>query len=277
MISGMGSPRRGLRRALALTVAMAVVLAGCSDAYTEEQRERDDTGTNPDFVSLYTVTALEPAISELTDLYELIEPTASFLVAANPDGASPEDIAETSRPVLWVDTPEAQAPYVEGAAAPPVSLGEDELVFIVPRNNPAKVSSLRVFGPEASEATSILCVESELCGRAARHLLELKGVEAVPDLDANTGVNLVKFVVAQRAQAGLAYRTDAVDAGDLVEYLPIPSEDPGQIAFQLLQLEPSAQAAAFAAWVSTAPEAQDVLRRYGYLPPADAPTEPTGP
>jgi len=274
MISVMGwtlhdQPTRR-RQIAALAAVLTLLASSCSDAYTEDEKEKADTGVNPSFVTLYTVANVAPALNELVELYKDERPDTSFLVIANESGTLAANIDDGATPTVWVDTPEAQEPWLGRAAGTPKVIGYDQLEFIVPPGNPGEVTSLRVFGPDASIAVSALCVESQPCGSAARELLTLKGVEAAPDIPVADGAQMLQAVTSAEVDAGLVYRTNAITQLENVQQLPIPAEDPGRIDYQMLPFVPNVAADLFAKWVQESPDAQTVLKRYGLLPLAGA-------
>lgn len=254
------------RQLAALAAALILLASSCSDAYTEEEKEKADTGVNPSFVTLYTVSEVAPALNELVTLYKDERPDISFLVIANESGTLAANIDDGATPTVWIDTPEAQEPWLGRAAGNPEVIGYNELEFIVPPGNPGEVTSLRVFGPDAMLAVSALCVESQPCGSAARELLRQKGVEATPDIPVADGAQMLAAVTSGEVDAGLVYRTDSVTQLGKVQQLRIPADEPGRINYQMLPFVANPAATEFAEWIQESPDAQTVLKRYGLLP-----------
>lgn len=272
MIMGMekttrSAPPRGLL-ACVLVIVAALLASSCSDAYTEEQKLRAEGGTNPAILSVYASNRIVKTIDELTKLYELLNPGINFVVLTSETTLLTETVEAGARPAIWIDDDRAQQAFLElpDVAAEPRPIGFDVLQYITLPGNPKGLTGLRVFGPEASVKTSGLCQESQPCGAAAYEFLRSRNIEPDPDVIYGDGAALVRGVVREEIDAGMAYRTDAATRLGLTSRLPMPDPDAGRIDYQALQLVSNPNANAFLDWLTTSPDAIQILATSGLLP-----------
>ncbi len=201
-----------LRIASALASAVVVSLAatGCSA----------DDGTGP---------LLVLAASSLTDSFATI---AAEFEAANPDvdvevsfaGSSTLSVQiEQGAPadvVALADTTPMDALADAGLVDEPVRFATNSMVLAVPTDNPGDVQGIDAL-TDASLLVGV-CAPQVPCGRYAREVLALAGVDAVLDTEEPDVRSLVGKIASGELDVGLVYATDVRSMPDRLVEVPLP-------------------------------------------------------
>ena len=173
----------------------------------------------------------------------------------------------------FADQPQFQALAFENLVGPPAIFARNQLALIVPRGNPAKVLDLRdlplarriVVGdpsvPIGSYTLRLLDAASARYGAGFRRKVE----ERVSSRELNVRQVLAKVRLGE-ADAGIVYRSDALEAKAAVETIPISAELNLEATYPIAVLRNAPQpqlAAAFVRLVLSA-EGRAVLARHGF-------------
>jgi molybdate transport system substrate-binding protein len=173
----------------------------------------------------------------------------------------------------FADQPQFQALAFENLVGPPAIFARNQLALIVPRGNPAKVLDLRdlplarriVVGdpsvPIGSYTLRLLDAASARYGAGFRRKVE----ERVSSRELNVRQVLAKVRLGE-ADAGIVYRSDALEAKAAVEAIPIPAELNLEATYPIAVLRNAPQpqlAAAFVRLVLSA-EGRAVFARHGF-------------
>lgn len=143
----------------------------------------------------------------------------------------------------------------DAIAAGPDIFATNTLVVAVPAGNPAGIESFEDL--DADDVTYVACVETAPCGTIAQTLITDAGFTNDPaSLEPDVRATLER-VVADEADAGLVYTTDAMSAGDDVETIDIPGAADEPTSYPIGVLEQSEDAEAAQAFVDL------VLSDYG--------------
>ncbi|MER7796107.1 molybdate ABC transporter substrate-binding protein [Microbacterium sp. NPDC096154] len=211
---------------LALTIAAAVCLPGCA-----ARSEEDDGATRE--LTVYAAASLGPAFDEIASAFE----RSHAHVDVRPlvlDGSQvlATQLAEGAPADVFASADEATMGRVADLVHVPRIFAANTLVIAVPPGNPAGVRRLADLA--RSDAKVVLCAPEVPCGSASRALLGRQGVDVRPvSWEQNVGAVVAK-VAAGEVDAGLVYRTDAVDdrgvdsvsaegAADVINRYPIAS------------------------------------------------------
>ena len=173
---------------------------------------------------------------------------------------APADVFAAASPVTM------QAVVDAGAAAEPAVFARNQLVIAVPKGNPAGV---RALGDLTRPGLKVaLCAEQVPCGAAAKKALA--GVALRPvTLEQDVRAALAKLRIGE-VDAALVYRTDARAAAADVDGIAFPESVPVINDYPIVALRGApnaAGAAAFVAYVRTAPPAAAVLTVAGFQQP----------
>ncbi len=107
-----------------------------------------------------------------------------------------------------------------GVVVDPVEVATNSLVVIVPKDNPAKITSFADLG--SADAVITVYDEQVPCGRVAKELEEVNNITIQADSLEQSVSDVAGKVSSGEADAGLVYATDAAALGDSVRSIDIP-------------------------------------------------------
>ncbi|WP_052462115.1 molybdate ABC transporter substrate-binding protein [Nigerium massiliense] len=145
------------------------------------------------------------------------------------------------------------------------TIAVDRLVLVVPRGNPAHVSSLA----DAASAGLAACASAAPCGAAAEALAREDGASLAQAARAASSDEVVGRVAEGKARAGVAYASDARAAGQAVEAVEIPNARKHANRLQAALLAGSTSpgpAEDYVKFLAT-PQAQTILQQQGFEAP----------
>jgi molybdate transport system substrate-binding protein len=154
-----------------------------------------------------------------------------------------------------------------GTVGTPREFATNEMVLVVPRDNPAGID--RFADLDDGGVDYLTCVRTAPCGAAARALLQRNHVDH-PPVSEEVDVRAVLGKVMQgEADAGLVYRTDAKAAGDAVRTLPVPGARQQPNTYWVAVTPAAGDRALARAWVSLVlgDQGRAVLSEAGFGPP----------
>ena len=206
------------------------------------------------------------AASSLTDVFDDI---AAAFEAAHPGVDVTLQFAGSSRLATQID---AGAPADIFAAADERSAAQvaarrvtifarNRPAIVTPPDNPAGVTGLASLTD--TDLLLALCAVDVPCGDLARQVGGADLVAAADTLEPNVRAVLTKVLLGE-VDAGLVYVTDLAAAGDAVAGIAV--DHPATTPYPLAVLSDSAEAAAFADFVLSAP-AQELLAAAGFEAP----------
>lgn len=107
-----------------------------------------------------------------------------------------------------------------GVVVDPVEVSTNSLVLIVPKDNPAKITSFADLG--SADAVITVCDEQVPCGRVSKKLEAANDIAIQADSLEQSVSDVAGKVSSGEADAGLVYATDAAALGDSVHSIDIP-------------------------------------------------------
>ena len=251
-----------MRREIVLAV-LAVVVAAC-DAPPE-------SGT----LSVYAASSLTDAFGELETTFEAAHPdvevsvtyAGSQILRLQIEQGAPADVFASANPEHM------QALVDSGLVVESRVFAQNELVVIVPLDNPAGIESLEDL-PEASRL--VIGTANVPVGRYTRDVLRLaapslgEGFEAivlsrVVSEESNVRLARAKVELGE-ADAAIVYRSDA-GSSDRVRIVEIPSEFNVIADYPIGVLRRTTVPSTAAEWVDLlmSPEGRAVLARHGFI------------
>ena len=106
------------------------------------------------------------------------------------------------------------------ADSPPVPIAANELVIATAAGNRDHLASLADLARQGVRVAA--CGAPGACGWAIRQLQDRTGVRLNPQNLDTTGVDVLKDVESGKVDAGLVFKTDALDVGDNVSWFEFP-------------------------------------------------------
>jgi molybdate transport system substrate-binding protein len=187
---------------------------------------------------------------------------SSALAAQIRDGAPADVIATADEPTMKIV---GDAGLLAGA---PVVFARNRLTIVVEAGNPKGVKTLADLA--RGDLVVVLAAPEVPVGRYARALLSRAGVEVTPkSLEANVKAVVTKVSLGE-ADAGIAYRTDALAAAGKVQGIDVPEAAADLATYPVAVVKASARPDAAKAFVDLLLSARgrEVLRRRGFEAPA---------
>lgn len=264
------------RRLLGLVTLAAVVsglLVGCGGS--TKPSSSGQSSTSPAGASSTTATGgTQPTVlaaASLTKVFPEIDPGAKYTFGGSGDleaqieQGAPADVFAAASPK------QPAALLAKGLVEKPVEFATNTLVLIVPKSNPAHISSVADITKPGVKL--VICNASAPCGDYARNVFEHLGITSAAMKNVVSQTTDVTQTVAQvalgQADAGVVYITDAKAAGGKVKVVRLPAKaKPGTQDFIAIVKASKNQAAAraFVAQVLS-PAGQSKLQAAGFGKP----------
>jgi len=156
---------------------------------------------------------------------------------------------------------------VKDLVGTPHSFASNLLAIVVERGNPKGVRTLDDLG--SKDLKVVLAAPDVPAGRYAAQILGKAGVTVTPVSEEDNVKAVVTKVSLGEADAGIVYVTDVTAGGGRVEGVEIPEDQNVTATYPIATVKASRaqeRAQAFVDLVLSA-EGQQVLGRYGFLPP----------
>lgn len=110
----------------------------------------------------------------------------------------------------------------DGTVDEPQTLAENVMVMVVPKSNPAGITSLDDLN---EDTTFVLCDPTVPCGDVSTKIMDDKDLDLKADSLESQVADVLGKVTSGEADAGWVYSTDAAAAGDAVEVIEIPGAE----------------------------------------------------
>jgi molybdate transport system substrate-binding protein len=225
-------------------------------------------------ITVYAASSLIKSFTAIGKLFEAANPryTVEFVFAnsvdlANSlaDGADADVFASGDRENMDVV---ADAGAVSGT---PVPFAANRLVVVTPAGNPRHLTS---FADLAQPGLRVaLCGARSACGSATQLAEERAGVHLRPQGTEPTPNLVLKDVTSGKADAGVAFMTDGLGAGDTASWFALSGDDATVTAWLtvLKGADQDREASQFVAEV-TSDAGRRILSDNGFYQPASGPT-----
>lgn len=241
----------------------ALVVAACG-------RGSDPAESNSEPHGPLTVLAAASLTETFTDLEVELEaeyPDLDVAISFGPSSAlveqvragAPADVLATANTVTMDDAVAAGA-----VAEEPVVFARNRLTLAVPAGNPGGVISLADLAD--GELRVALCEPQVPCGAAAERLLDIAGIDALPDTLDNDVRAVAGKVALGEVDAALIYRTDAAADPESIDTIDVPESDRvvNDYPVALLSRAPNKTAAAAFVETLTGERGRNVLAEAGF-------------
>lgn len=275
---------RTLRHAsapIAVATTAVLLLAGCGSDDKDDAKGGATPGTGasgaprtggaaakpPSSITVLAAASLTGAFNEAKEAYTKAnkdqEVKFSFagsqeLAAQVKQGAPADVVATADTRTMDGLTTQVNSPKL---------FAKNKLTIVVAAGNPKKITSLADLA--RPDLTVVLAGPTVPVGRYARESLGKAGVTVKPKSEETDVKAVLTRVRMGEADAGIVYTTDVKAAGDAVASVEIPDESNVVASYPVAVIKDSRQqgpAEAFTAWLLT-PEAQEILKKYGFAAP----------
>ena len=209
------------------------------------------------------------AAASLTQVFKALDPAPNYSFAGSNAletqirNGAPADIFASAAPL------NTQRLYKAGIVDKPVTFTANRLALIVPKSNPAGITS--IYDLRSKPVKLVVAAPAVPVGGYTVTVLRKMGLSSVlskvvsreSDVKAVTG----KVALGQ-ADAGFVYVTDARPVSDQVSVIRIPAWAQPRVRYEIAVVSKSPNKAAAQAWVTMVLSAkgQTALKKAGFLP-----------
>ncbi len=249
-----------IRRTTALALGLCLLLAGCAGSGSGEGGEEQT-------LTVLAAASLSETYEDLAERFEADNPgvsvdlvfeSSAVLAQMTVEGA-PGDVLATADVRTMRDAEDGG-----GVEGDPTQFATNVLVLATPAGNDTVTSF-----DTLAEGDYVVCVPTAPCGAASKALLDAAGVTAPPVSEEVDVKAVLQKVVADEADAGLVYRTDAVAAGSDVSSFEVPGAEDQPNTYWIGVTSQAADTDLAQSWIDlvTGEEGQRVLAEAGFGPP----------
>jgi molybdate transport system substrate-binding protein len=152
-------------------------------------------------------------------------------------------------------------------AAPPVPIAANSMVIVTAPGNRSQLTSFADLA-RPSVRTAV-CGAPDACGAAIRRLEHRTGVQLHPQNLDTTDIDVLKDVTSGKADAGLVFKTEALNAGDNVSWVAFPEAADATVTSWIAPMKDSDQAALATKFIEevTGPAGRKIIADDGFGAP----------
>jgi molybdate transport system substrate-binding protein len=245
----------------ALLLAGGLLVAACGS----EDGSPGTAGTGE--LRVFAAASLTAAFTELGRRFTAADPGTKVVFNFAGSQALATQVQQGAPADVFASADVANMDKVKDLVAPPQSFAGNLLQIVVEQGNPEGVEGLEDLA--RGDLKVVLAAEEVPAGRYAKQVLDKAGVTVNPVSQEDNVKAVVTKVSLGEADAGIVYVTDVSAGGHRVEGVDIPSDQNVAATYPIATVKASKaqeQAQAFVDLVRSA-EGQDVLARFGFLPP----------
>jgi len=224
--------RAGLKQTMAVGILSAVLASGCSSQ------------SHPATTSI-TVFASSAMINSLTAIgkqFEAENPGTSveFIFASSSDLSA--ELADGNDADVFVSGDYDNMSAVANAgliASTPLPIAANSLVIATNPGNHSNLASLADLA--RPDVRAAVCGGPGACGAATQQLEDRTGVRLHPQNIDTTGTDVLRDITSKRVDAGLVFKTDALNVGDNVSWFDFPEAADATVTSWIAPMKDSAQ------------------------------------
>ena len=174
-------------------------------------------------ITVFAAASLRPTFTEIAEQLKIDNPGAS--VDLNFGGSSDlaTQLTEGAGGDVFASANTAQMDKVAEAGllhSRELTFATNTLVIVTAPGNPKHVGSLADLARPG--LTAVICQQPVPCGTATREVENLAGVQINPVSEEPDVTDVLTKVTSGQADAGVVYRTDAINAGDTAATVEFP-------------------------------------------------------
>lgn len=253
--------RGGLKQMVAAGITLALAATGCSS--------QSHSATTS--ITVFAPSAMIKSLTAIGKQFEAENPGTSveFIFAGSSELSS--ELTDGSEADVFVSGDHDNMSDVATAGllgASPVPFAANSLVIATPPGNHAGLASFADLARPGMRVA--VCGSPGACESATQQLEDRTGVRLHPQVvDTTTGV-VLKDITSGKADAGLVFKTDALNAGDNISWFSFPEAAEATITSWIAPLKNSGQAGLAAKFMQdvTGNAGRKVLAAEGFAEPS---------
>jgi molybdate transport system substrate-binding protein len=226
--------RGRFKRTMAAGILLMITASGCA-----AQSQPAPTTS----ITVYASSAMIKSLTAIGKRFEAENPGTSVeFIFAGSSGLSAE-LADGNGADVFVSGDHENMAAVEKAGlivSTPVPIAANSLVIATASGNPQHLASLADLARPGVRAA--VCGGSGACVTAVRQLEDRSGFRLNPVTVDTTGTDVLRDIGAGKVDAGLVFKTDALNAGDNISWFAFPEAADATVTSWIAPLKDSDQA-----------------------------------
>ena len=256
---------RSRTRLAAVLAAAALLLAACGGG--DDDSGGSSAATAPSELKVFAAASLTGAFTELGRQYAAANGGDKVTFNFAGSQALATQIRQGAPADVFASADLANMDKVKDLVVTPQNLASNRLAIVVEQGNPKGVKGLADLADPGLKV--VLAAPDVPAGKYAAEALGKAGVTVKPVSQEDNVKAVVTKVSLGEADAGIVYGTDVTAGGSKVEGVDIPDDQNVTTTYPVATVKAAkdeAGAEAFLDLVLSA-EGQQVLKKYGFLPP----------
>ena len=240
-------------KAIAGAALALVLLAGCGTAGSEQHKT----------LTVLAASSLTESFDELGRKFHAEHPDVEIKFDYQGSSTLAEQIQQGRPADVFASANVKNMDKVRDQVSPAQTFATNRLTIVVPRGNPAHITSLADL---AKARDVVVCAPQVPCGSATKKVAQAGGVQLRPVSEENDVKSVLRKVTAGEAGAGLVYVSDAKSAGDAVETVDFPESRQVLNTYPIAAIKSAPQPEAAKAFVELVrgPVGREVLTEHGF-------------
>jgi len=251
-----------MRRITVVVAAFVFAIAGCGDDDTTTAAAITNPATTittttapaetpaaEGDINVFAAASLTDAFTEMGEDFESANPGATVTINFAGSSALVTQITEGAPADVFASADASnmdKAVEASAVAGDPTEFATNKLAIITPKDNPAGITALAdLANPDVKVA---LCAEQVPCGKFALEIFAKAGITVTPvTLEENVKGVVTKNELGE-VDAGIAYVTDVLAAGDAIGSIEIAEEENVVAHYPIATLAEAANPSGAQAW-----------------------------
>jgi molybdate transport system substrate-binding protein len=248
-------------RLAAVLAATALGLAACGGGGSG-----GSGGQSPAEIKVFAAASLTAAFTELGRRYTAAQGTKVTFNFAGSQALATQ-IGQGAPADVFASADLDNMAKVKDLVGTPQSFASNRLAIVVEQGNPKGIRTLDDLA--GGDVKVVLAAGEVPAGRYAKQVLDRAGVKVTPVSQEDNVKAVVAKVSLGEADAGIVYATDVAAGGARVEGVDIPREQNVVATYPIATVKAGKAQDAAQAFMDLvlSGQGQEVLHRYGFLPP----------
>jgi molybdate transport system substrate-binding protein len=248
-------------RLAAVLAAAALGLAACGGGGSG-----GSGGQSPAEIKVFAAASLTAAFTELGRRYTAAQGTKVTFNFAGSQALATQ-IGQGAPADVFASADLDNMAKVKDLVGTPQSFASNRLAIVVEQGNPRGIRTLDDLA--GGDVKVVLAAREVPAGRYAKQVLDRAGVKVTPVSQEDNVKAVVAKVSLGEADAGIVYVTDVAAGGARVEGVDIPREQNVVATYPIATVKAGKAQDAAQAFIDLvlSGQGQEVLHRYGFLPP----------
>jgi molybdate transport system substrate-binding protein len=248
-------------RLAAVLAATALGLAACGGGGSG-----GSGGQSPAEIKVFAAASLTAAFTELGRRYTAAQGTKVTFNFAGSQALATQ-IGQGAPADVFASADLDNMAKVKDLVGTPQSFASNRLAIVVEQGNPKGIRTLDDLA--GGDVKVVLAAGEVPAGRYAKQVLDRAGVKVTPVSQEDNVKAVVAKVSLGEADAGIVYATDVAAGGASVEGVDIPREQNVVATYPIATVKAGKAQDAAQAFMDLvlSGQGQEVLHRYGFLPP----------